>query len=80
MPNPAPTHVYLHLDAGNDRNGNPRRMFLVFETATGSPVAAVDEGYSGDTVSRLFPGAIKLGDRIPTTPNTHRDWLRHFSA
>jgi hypothetical protein len=34
------------IDAGHDRNGNPRRLYLVVHTVTGK-VGAFDEGYSG---------------------------------
>lgn len=39
----------LHLNAGNDRNGNPRRLFLVLHPERGI-VGTADEGYSGTHV------------------------------
>lgn len=38
----------LHLDAGHDRNGNPRRGYLVIGKRGGWPIAYVDEGYRGE--------------------------------
>ena len=38
----------LHLDAGHDVNGNPRRGYLVVGKAEGWPIAYVDEGYRGE--------------------------------
>ena len=35
----------LHLRAVNDRNGNPRRLFIVCEN--GVPERVIDEGYKG---------------------------------
>lgn len=37
----------LYLDAGNDRNGNPRRGYLLVDSTTGANVAYADEGYDG---------------------------------
>lgn len=37
------TH-YQHLNAGHDTNGNPRRVFVLYD-ATGAIVRAIDEGY-----------------------------------
>lgn len=36
--------AYQHITAFNDRNGNPRRLFLVYD---GAETYAIDEGYSG---------------------------------
>lgn len=38
--------VVLHLNAGNDNNGNPRRLFLVMHPIEGM-IGAIDEGYCG---------------------------------
>ena len=35
-----------HLHAPHDLNGNPRRLYVVFDT-NGSPIAAYDENYAG---------------------------------
>ncbi len=41
----APT-MYQQLKAGHDRNGNPRRVFILLD-ASGDIVQAIDEGYTG---------------------------------
>ena len=38
--------VIIHAKADNDRNGNPRRCFVVLDHA-GRLVETIDEGYSG---------------------------------
>ena len=38
--------AWQHLNAGNDNNGNPRRVFVVYSHA-GNIIDAIDEGYSG---------------------------------
>jgi len=38
--------AWQHLNAGNDTNGNPRRVFVVYGTE-GQILDAIDEGYSG---------------------------------
>lgn len=46
LPKTSPV-VVLHLRADNDRNGNPRRCFVIMTTA-GRLVEVHDEGYSGN--------------------------------
>ena len=76
---PVPAAI-LHLDAGHDRNGNPRRVYVGID-ATGTAVAVTDEGYAGE------PGWVRsarsLGIeavRIPTTASYRRDVLREARA
>ena len=38
---------YQHICAQNDANGNPRRLYLLYDGVGG--VVVVDEGYSGLT-------------------------------
>ena len=80
--------VVLYFAAENDRNGNPRRCFVLYHPLTGS-LAAVDEGYSG--VGALLDLPVKFrGDkkricealrhrvtgRIPVAPSYIRSTLR----
>lgn len=37
----------LHLDAGNDKNGNPRRVYCLHHRLRGL-IATVDEGHEGE--------------------------------
>jgi len=41
-----PATHYQHLNAGNDTNGNPRRVFVLYD-AQGDIVRTIDEGYRG---------------------------------
>ena len=63
----------LHLNAGNDRNGNPRRLYVVMEN--GRIVAVFNEGYEGHGA---IPAAYKrlyahVGERIDITPAQYRE-------
>lgn len=67
-----PTRRYLavKLDAGNDRNGNPRRGWLVYEDSPICPLLGwIEEGYSG--WAALYAGILcaELDDpkAIPST-------------
>lgn len=58
------TTTYIHMNANNDKNGNPRRLFLA--TTTNSEyhptllrIEAIDEGYEGiHAVMVRHPGAL----------------------
>jgi len=39
--------IVLHIDAGNDRNGNPRRAYMIFDDTDGHLVGVASEGYYG---------------------------------
>lgn len=40
--------VYQHLNAGNDVNGNPRRLYVIYDLDNAGDISAViDEGYAG---------------------------------
>lgn len=44
------SYIAIKLDAGNDRNGNPRRGWLVYLDIPNAPLLGwVEEGYSGST-------------------------------
>ena len=63
------------IDAGNDRNGNPRRGWFIY-SRSGDYLGFVDEGYSGwGALRRHFPNAIELANRFPTTPRAYKDAL-----
>ena len=38
--------AWQHLNAGNDTNGNPRRVFVVY-AMSGNILDVIDEGYAG---------------------------------
>lgn len=69
----------MKINAGNDRNGNPRRGWLLYDDA-GVTVGFVDEGYSGTgELRRDAPEAKELGE-IPTTPKFYRECLKVFGG
>ncbi len=64
----------VKINAGNDRNGNPRRGWLVY-TRDGVSLGFADEGYSGrQALTSLFPNAVELAV-VPTTPKAYKTAL-----
>lgn len=69
----------VYIDANNDRNGNPRRGWMVVDQ-DGNTLAFVDEDYSGRaSLTRRFPGVPETG-RIAVTPGEYRSMLRAEKA
>lgn len=69
----------VYMNAGNDRNGNPRRGWLVLDSDTGEALDYVDEGYLGPAALALaHPGAVS-SPRIMVTPAERRGWKRAFA-
>lgn len=65
----------LHLAAENDINGNPKRVFVVYDD-TGNIVETINEGYIGASAwYKKYPNAISLG-RYPTTKSEVRELLK----
>ncbi len=80
-----PECMVVHLDAGHDTNGNPKRLFLVFDRD--GEIAAVDEGYEGphalDTelgkqVGERLRAMLPWSARIAIEPGEYRDLLREY--
>ena len=71
--------VCIKLNAGHDSNGNPRRVYVVFDSE-GYIVRAVDEGYRGRAALREVPGCEGECEPVEfeTTPREYRRLLRHF--
>jgi len=74
----------LHLDAGHDTNGNPRRIYIILEAETADIIDAVDEGYRGRRALEIWadehnaPEVAKLRPpTIATTATERRDLLRN---
>lgn len=66
----------IKLDAGRDRNGNPKRIFVVFN-AGGEVMDAVDEGYAGNhALIFKYPQAYFDGEVIKTTKKEYRRFLK----
>jgi hypothetical protein len=67
----------IHLDAGRDTNGNPRRIFVVFDSKA-EVIDAIDEGYQGSGgVIRKY-GKIPISERFETSPSARRELMRKF--
>lgn len=68
----------IHLCAPNDRNGNPRRIFLVM--AGGEVLHAIDEGYRGfGAVKAALPqhleaNGLRVACEISIPPAEYREW------
>ncbi len=72
--------VILHLNAGHNVNGNPRRCYVVIDK-TGCIKRVIDEGYAGD--SALWAAYPKLkGKTYPVdfdvTPAEYRRLLKNY--
>lgn len=72
--------LYQHLRAPNDRNGNPRRLYVFYKTdedgdtqGYASLVRVHDEGYAGRPL-HLLEGAIELPS-VGISASEYRDWL-----
>jgi len=67
------------LNAGNDRNGNPRRVFVVVGEH-GGILEVIDEGYSGDApLAKKYPMINLCIVEFSTTPKEYRWLLNNFS-
>jgi len=76
-PNPIQDKIALYFNAGNDTNGNPRRLFVVVNTA-GAVIGAYDEGYAGESaVTKHYPGIAIVG-RFDITPAQRKSLLKEY--
>lgn len=66
----------VYIDAGTDRNGNPRRGWLLYDKA-GDFRLFVEEGYRGRGALKSATAGvdfvIELGGAIPTTAKFYRE-------
>jgi hypothetical protein len=66
---------FQHLCTHNDRNGNPRRLYVLI--VDGTRVAAWDEGYSGcDAVPGLWRDKAYRTERAEITPGLYNELRR----
>jgi len=74
--------VAVKVNAGNDRNGNARRGWVVFNQH-GMPEDFVSEE-SGNAEEDLrkagHPGVHHLREAIPVSPSSIRDWKKAAKA
>lgn len=65
-------HLYQRFNAGNDTNGNPRRVFVVYSSG-GTVLDTIDEGYAG------APQWVRQLHQLPDvrcSVSEYRDWLK----
>ena len=68
--------IAVHLNAGNDKNGNPRRLYVIFD-ADANAVAVVDEGYQGKGALKVAGWeGVPVTSTIMTTPAHYRELRR----
>lgn len=75
----------IHLNAGNDRNGNPRRLYLIVQLKKvnknnwAEVIDAIDENYSGHgAVKQAGYDDTPVIGRFDTTPAEYRDLLKRY--
>jgi hypothetical protein len=70
----------IKLNAGNDRNGNPRRVFVVLDES-GNIIEAIDEEYRGTAAlfDKYAPPDIGYPCEFATTPKEYRELLRDWA-
>ena len=68
-------HYVLHLAAQNDNNGNPKRVYVIYDES-GCIVETINEGYQGSGAwYEKYPHAISLG-RFATSKTEVRELLK----
>ncbi len=72
----ASKHVAIKLNAGNNRNGNPRRVYVVLDTITGRIVDTIDEGYLGIAALHKIHPTIPTPCEFFTTTREYRELLK----
>ena len=71
--------VAIRLNAGNDSNGNPRRIFVVINPCTDDIVDSIDEGYIGTSgLFKKYPSVNYTGTTIDTSPSQYRELKKQF--
>jgi hypothetical protein len=68
--------IAIHINAGNDRNGNPKRGWII-TNSEGEFIDFVDEGYAG--TGSLRTSAFSQAKPTPTievAPSVYRDCMR----
>ena len=67
--------LILHLNAGNDTNGNPWRIFVVYDQG-GMIIDTMDEGYAGKGEIGIKFSKVPITWQISTTPKEYRELLK----
>ena len=71
----------VHLDSGQDTNGNPKRCFVIYNAA-GDYVDAVDEGYEGTRALRRARvpenSTVKILGRFKVTRSEYNEAVKGY--
>jgi hypothetical protein len=67
----------IYIDAGHDRNGNPKRGWIISDDE-GSFIDFVDEGFQGNDALRVsgYGSVPRTSTAIEVKPSTYRDAYR----
>jgi len=78
-PNPSKKFLAIHLNAGNDASGNPRRLYVIVDIG-GAVHAVIDEGYNGQQAIRMagFPSSTPIIGQFPVPVRDYRNLLKSF--
>ena len=70
--------AYQHMKARNDINGNPQRLFAVYEiTPVGAAVVGViDEGYAG--TPKILANMPEFENSIEIPVKQYHNMLKHY--
>ncbi len=69
--------AYQHMKAPNDINGNPRRLFMVYDSGT---QFAIDEGYKGKPKFLNYGGDFQELIPVNISAKEYRSILAEFSG
>lgn len=70
--------IAIKLNAGHDRNGNPRRCYVVLNK--NGIVEAIDEGYDGyRALGKRYPKIISAIAEFETTFKEYKELLHNWS-
>jgi hypothetical protein len=69
--------IAIHINAGNDTNGNPRRGFIIVDSQ-GTAIDFIDEGYAGtgSLQTSAYSGATPSNFTIDVSPAFYKSALR----
>lgn len=67
--------IAVKMNAGNDRNGNPRRVYVILNDRA-DIVGTHDEGYAGDHGFRQAFPDVPIGPTFAITPGEYRELVK----
>lgn len=71
-------NIAIRLNAGNDRNGNPRRCYVILD-GNNDIIKVIDEGYTGYAAIKDYPDINPSNvPTIATSASEYRDLLKNY--